>query len=87
MPPFTASYIEYRIHNTEDGLVPYPRLGFLRKVARDVAAENDSLEYDDCVRLLCRLVSEGGAFRVYQVFCPALSLPTAFYEGDEYYGE
>ncbi|KAJ4349509.1 uncharacterized protein N0V89_008125 [Didymosphaeria variabile] len=82
MPPFTASYLEYRIHNAEDGVAPYPRLGFLRKIARDVVAENESLEYDACVQLLCRLISEGGEPRVYQVFCPALSLPTTFYEGD-----
>ncbi|KAF2438159.1 ankyrin [Karstenula rhodostoma CBS 690.94] len=85
MPPFTASYIEYRVHNSEDSSVLYPRLGFLRRISRDVVAENVSLLYDDCVRLLCRLISEGGAAHVYQVFCPALSLPTAFYQGDEYY--
>lgn len=87
MPPFTSLYIEYRIHNSDDSSVLYPRMGFLRRIARDVVAENASLQYDDCVRLLCRLISEGGAARVYQLFCPALSLPTAFYEGDEYYGE
>lgn len=89
IPPFTASYIEYRIHNNEDAseAVPFPRLGFLRRIARDLVAEHESLGYDDCIRILCDLVTQGGAFRVYQVFCPALSLPTAFYDGDEYYSE
>ncbi|KAL5377228.1 hypothetical protein DPSP01_009893 [Paraphaeosphaeria sporulosa] len=90
MPPFTASYIEYRIHNKEDdsSLAPYPKLGLLRRIARDLVAENVSLPYDDCVRFLCRLISEGGADRVSQVFPPALPRPAyghVLYETEEYY--
>lgn len=83
VPPFTASYLSYRIHNAEDDPARFPRLRFLRAMIRDLVAENETLDFGDCAQFLCSLIAEGGVARIYQLFCPALSLPKSFYEGKE----
>lgn len=68
IPPFTRTYLEYRVHNTEDDSDRCPILSYFRIIIRDVMKENANLEYNYCVRLLCGIIAAGGKYEIYQLF-------------------
>ncbi|KAF1969321.1 ankyrin [Bimuria novae-zelandiae CBS 107.79] len=75
LPPWMQSYLEYRVHNAEENANRHPVLSLFRATIRTLVAENDALQYDDCARLLCGLISEGGPARVYELFRSATYRP------------
>ena len=91
LPPFARSYLEYRVHNSGDGSAHYSTLRFFRAIIRDVVAENETLQYEDCTHLLCGLITEGGSVRVSELFRSSpenhLSLPVATYVDDVAFGK
>lgn len=68
LPAFTQAYLEHRVHNIEDDSERCPILSFFRSIIQDVVAENEDLQYNGCVRLLCGILAEGGKYEVYQLF-------------------
>ena len=82
-PPFLPSYLEYRVHNIGRDAALYPVLGYLRNIARDIASENDALDFHECVHLLCRIIPEAGPERAYAIFLPAAEVRIV-YSGTTY---
>lgn len=68
LPPFVESYLEHRLHNVDDDSEQYPLLSAFRCILHDVASENEDLEYEDCVCIMCEAIAFGGVERVHVLF-------------------